>query len=204
MKKTLFIIVLIIFMQSSLHSGLKPFSNNYYIVMGNNLNVRSNPNTKANVVIQLKILSEVKLLRLKNKEVKIGNIKGKWAFIDTRVFNDDVTDTIKGWVFNYYLSNTKEFILMTKFKECSLEDNVGDTFLSYRFNKNGTYIRKDYDSEKNKYYYLSGNLYKYRNVIIASDKDKERGIDVSFYLKQDGRLCSKYYNSKGKQICSNK
>jgi hypothetical protein len=78
-----------------------------------------------------------------------------------------------------------------------MEGSVGDFFLYYEINKDGTYKRKFYDNNTNKLKYIEGQLYKYRDVVLAYDNDDT--FEILFL--QNGNLCSKYVNDKG-QICA--
>ena len=81
-----------------------------YIVIGNNLNVRSKPNVKSSVITQLKICDEVVILNEKREISNINNKKGKWLYIDTNRFEKKGSrKTLKGWVFSYYLARFKDF-----------------------------------------------------------------------------------------------
>lgn len=195
-------IVLISIQSNSYSQKLKKLENNYYILVGNNINLRAESSTNAKIIRQLKIAYEVKLIKRSGKYEKSGEIKGEWVYVDIRVFNEDHSDTIKGWMLDYYLSDGTDFKKISTFKECMIEDMVGDSLLSYRFHKNGRYERRDYDPDTGKYQYYKGSLYEYRKVIIAHDETGLALADWIFYLNDKQIMCSNHGGRNNKQICA--
>jgi hypothetical protein len=173
-----------------------------YIVIGDNINIRSNPDIKANIIKKLKLGQTVKVIQRENKKIKIGDQVGEWVYIDPGMFKKGTTELLKGWVFDKYLAQYKDFKLVTNFMNCNIDDYEGDWLLSYEIYKNGTYKRKYLDrNEKNNItaHFCKGKLYRLKNVVIALD---DTGSFEIFVISDDGILCSSHYNADGKQICS--
>ena len=76
---------------------------NYYILTGDNVNIRSVPSMNSSVLYMLKINSKVKLIYRSDIELSAGDKKGYWAYVDTEIKDEKERETIKGWVFDYYL-----------------------------------------------------------------------------------------------------
>ena len=78
----------------------------YFILTGDNVNVRTEPNTNATVLLKLKKGTKVVVINREDEEVTIGDKTGHWAYIDTGV-KDKKGNTIKGWVFDVYLKEAE-------------------------------------------------------------------------------------------------
>ncbi len=76
--------------------------NDFYILTGDNVNVRSEASTNSTVLLKLKKGARVKLLKRSEVEFTIGDKKGYWVYIETGV-KDKKGKTIKGWVVDVYL-----------------------------------------------------------------------------------------------------
>jgi len=76
------------------------------VVTGDNVNVRTEPNTNATVLLKLKKGAKVVVINRQDEEVTIGDKTGHWAYIDTGV-KDKKGNTIKGWVFDVYLKEAE-------------------------------------------------------------------------------------------------
>ncbi len=74
-----------------------------YILTGDNVNVRSEAATNGAVLLKLSKGAKVTLLKRSDVALTVGDKKGYWAFIDTGIAKKDGEETIKGWVFDYYL-----------------------------------------------------------------------------------------------------
>ncbi|URA09423.1 SH3 domain-containing protein [Thermospira aquatica] len=89
----------------------KPFVfETYYILTGDNVNVRSEASTNSAVLFKLKKGARVKLLERSDVTFTIGDRTGNWVYIDTGV-KDKKGNTIKGWVLDLYLSPEIYYIL---------------------------------------------------------------------------------------------
>src|SRR4030042_1282261 len=121
--------------------ALEKLDNNYRIVVGDNVNIRSEQNEKSLVVAKIYIATKVQILKRTNKKIKIGDKEGEWVFIDARYYKKGTRETVKGWVFDYYLADLDVFEKMNSYKNCSIEGMIGDYLLSYEFYKDGTYKR---------------------------------------------------------------
>jgi len=198
MKKTKNIILIIFIINFFLNQEkvnpqeLKSKLNNFVIICGDKVNVRAEPNVNAKVLECLSICKDVILLKKSGKKEKIGKIEGKWAYIDTRYYKDDKhEETLKGWVFDYYLADLKNFKRVTSFIECKIEGWSGDYLLSYKFYKDGTYKRKKYDYKSRKIIdNIRGEVYRYRDIIAAHDEKDAKNLAITFYFTSEGVLCS--------------
>ncbi|URA09902.1 SH3 domain-containing protein [Thermospira aquatica] len=74
----------------------------YHILTGDNVNVRSEASTNSAVLLKLKKGARVKLLERSDVTFTIGDRTGYWVYIDTGV-KDKEGNTIKGWVVDIYL-----------------------------------------------------------------------------------------------------
>ncbi len=77
-------------------------SKDYYILTGDNVNVRSEASTNSAVLLKLKKGARVKLLERSDISFTIGDKTGNWVYIDTGV-KDKKGNTIKGWIVDVYL-----------------------------------------------------------------------------------------------------
>lgn len=173
--------------------------NNSLIVVGDNVNLRIEPHSSSRIVFKLYITKTVRVLQRTGRKVTIDDKLGEWIYVDTGSYKKGSLDeTIKGWVFNYYLADFEVFKPVDKFRDCSIEGMVGDAIIVYEIFKDGTYKHKLPDYETKKVYYIKGKLYRYRDVIVAMDYDKKMEI---FYITPKGDLCSQQNDEKG-QICA--
>ncbi|URA10665.1 SH3 domain-containing protein [Thermospira aquatica] len=83
-------------------SDKAPVLETYYILTGDNVNVRSEASTNSAVLLKLKKGARVKLLERSDVTFTIGDRTGNWVYIDTGV-KDKKGNTIKGWVVDIYL-----------------------------------------------------------------------------------------------------
>ncbi|URA10591.1 SH3 domain-containing protein [Thermospira aquatica] len=74
----------------------------YYILTGDNVNVRTEPSTNSAVLCRLKKGARVKFLEGSETTLTIGDKTGYWLYIDTGI-KDKKGNTIKGWVLDLYL-----------------------------------------------------------------------------------------------------
>ncbi len=74
----------------------------YYILTGDNVNVRAEATTNSKVLLQLKKGTRVKVLKRSDVGFMVDGKKGYWVYIDTGV-KDKKGKTIKGWVVDVYL-----------------------------------------------------------------------------------------------------
>ena len=206
MKKTILIIAIILhlfYINSKINSeeiASNFIGDNIYIVVGDYVNVREEPTQTSKVIFKQRIATIVSVLKRINKKVTIDKNDGEWVFIDTKYFKTiGDSETAKGWVFDYYLSDLSNFKRMESSIECYMEYWAGDSLFSIQINNNGTYIRKNYSYEKKYYYFTLGKLYKYRNVIFAKD-DKSNVYDLLFVNDKgivcSGRLCAQLGKKK--------
>ncbi|URA10630.1 SH3 domain-containing protein [Thermospira aquatica] len=90
-------------------SDKAPVLETYYILTGDNVNVRTKASTNSAVLFKLKKGTRVKFLE-RTEITIIGDRTGYWVYIDTGV-KDKEGNTIKGWVLDLYLSPEIYYIL---------------------------------------------------------------------------------------------
>ncbi len=182
-------------------------SNSYFegklFVVGDNINVRDLPNINAEIIKTLRISSEVTLLEIKSDLVSVNGVEGKWIYVNTHIYDKKGKDIIKGWVFDYYLAGIDKFKKVTKFRESKINTMVGDTLIYYEFLKDGSYRRKireiDEYSRVLSVKIEKGHLFRYRDVVLAMDADKQYEV---FYITDKGLLCSSVYSNADGFVCS--
>lgn len=168
------------------------------IVVGDNVNVRTVPDGKAPIIVKLYNTNTVLLLKISQKAEVIMGFPGKWVYVDTQVYpQDNLNDTIKGWVFDYYLARDNQFQKIQSIKKCSVEAMIGDSVMSYKVNSDGSYVHKVYADESNAPSLIKGHLLRYRDTVIAQDENGRREF---FYFSSNGILCSQFHDGDGKQI----
>jgi hypothetical protein len=185
----------------------KSNSNEYYesklIVVGTNVNLRIQPTIEAQVLESLKLAQEVEVKEKKAEKVVIDGKVGSWVYVDTHSRESLEQDTIKGWVFDYYLAGIDKFKKVTKFRESKINTMVGDTLIYYEFLKDGSYRRKireiDEYSRVLSVKIEKGHLFRYRDVVLAMDADKQYEV---FYITDKGLLCSSVYSNADGFVCS--
>lgn len=187
-----FILLKIIYFVLIFLSSLNGYSKiTLFRVTGDKLNVRSSPSIKSKIVVQLRIASRVTFIKKSGIKDAIGGKKGEWIFVETE--ENPVgkpSKPYKGWIFDYYLVGSKDlssFKRVNSFKKCIIKAWQGDYLLHYEFKKDGSYIRKVYDYEKDKIIERRGVVYKYQNLYLALDEDGAPGY---FYIRNDGIVCN--------------
>jgi hypothetical protein len=198
MNKIIYLYALFVFIiiAIDLHAEkLKPHSNNYYIITDDKVNIRDAPSTSSKIICQLNITHEVILIKRSGKKEIIKGSKREWVFVDTRIANKGLTDTLKGWLFDQFIINVDDFKPMKCYLDCTFTFNIGDAGFSYKIFKDATYIREDVGFN-NQLVKIKGKLYQYGNVIIAHDTEIiGRGsvkIDTILYINNKGLLCHKF------------
>lgn len=164
-----------------------------FLVVGNNINLREEPNQNSKILDQLRIISQVKVLKRSGKKVKIDNNEGEWVYIDTFMTskNDkNHTVTVKGWVFDYYLSDLNNFKPMTSFKRTRIITGAGDVGMNFQFYENATFKYTMTDSYERKEFIYTGKLYKYLNVIYGKYNNSEGGC--FFYINPKNKICNQF------------
>jgi uncharacterized protein YgiM (DUF1202 family) len=80
MKIFLLVLLLFIFNDIIFSRNLKSKSPNY-IVVGDKINVRKKPNTKSNIVYQLKVAESITVIKKSGIIYKNKKVKGEWIYI---------------------------------------------------------------------------------------------------------------------------
>lgn len=205
--KTIKIIFLFCFIIPNIIAApnLKP---NYILVGGDNVNVRAKPDINSKITFQLPIGQCVTVLKTTNETVKIGNLIGKWVFIDTHSIqyknfkSSDDSTSVKGWVFDYYLFYKSKFKKISKFEPSKYAISYGaDTYFEITINSDATFIMRDeyqlfgkevheklckescgeYKESDPHACYHKGTLYKYKNIIWTKVDNVPNGGD-DYYL----------------------
>ena len=78
-----------------------------YLLTGDNVNVRAEASTNSAALVKLSKGAKVTLLKRSDIVLTVGDKKGFWAYIDTGVKDKKTGETIKGWVFDYYLKKAE-------------------------------------------------------------------------------------------------
>ena len=194
MKKSYLIILMFTLCACSKHGNVNYYSDflkdDKYIIVGNNVNVRSKPDIESEVLTQMKITAILTVLERSGAEYSDGVVTGEWVYVDTgRLDPDDFRKHIKGWMLDYYLAQANQFEKVTEFYEFTFFDGYGSYIINYDFKKDGTCVLNvtEYCYEKRGVIVtekIKGVLWRYRNVIIA-----ETGGWVSYFNIDNGRLC---------------
>lgn len=174
----------------------------YMISWTNNLNLREGPGINYNPVyyitgtrketMQLIIAQSVKVLKNSDSEEIINGNKGHWVYVDTGAYDLKRNESIKGWVFDYYLAKKEDFRPLNSLPEnLELKFGMGDALVHYKFYKDG---RAEYihDNERNKGKIDTGRLYiEKRNliVVIKWDEHKDLFLWSDEFLFKNGTLC---------------
>lgn len=198
MKITNMSIVVFLLMTISTYPQNVVDGGNFSIVVGDNVNLRNEPNLNSIILTQLDLAKMIKVVKRSGKMEQVGNHKGEWVFIDAMKFIGNSRETYKGWVFDYYLASQSQFIKISSFPKCKIDGAIGDSHLYYEINADGKFVRKDVDRETRKTIHKTGSLYRYRNVIVAVDDDGEDMRHVYFYINNAGNMChySRYKNGE--------
>ncbi len=168
------------------------------------VNVRNEPNAHGNILYQLRIGSNVYLIKKAGNKVRVGEISGEWFLIDTNHYKQNTRETIKGWVLDSFLLT--DFSKFTKlmdlnFKKCNFNYTIGDSYFSYEFYKDGTFTLQNIDNYLNKKNSkIKGYLYQFKNLIMAKDSNGQ--TQTFFYINDEGYICDTYFNLRGKSACS--
>lgn len=198
MKKLLFLFLIVgLFINSYLLSDVLKNHNHYRIVAGDKVNVRTDHNSKSTAIIQLRIGKMIKFIHGSGMKEKIGSTQGEWVYIDTLFTPIGSEETLKGWILDYYLADFNNFQRVSKFSECIFNRNIGETILYYEFYQNGKYKRRDKD-DKGRPIYMDGSVYRYRDLIIAKDDNKEF---YNYFFINGNQLCYAHRNLKGEVEC---
>jgi len=207
MKKIFIIVITVGFCQIQSVSYAENAKPNYVFVIEDNVNVKETPDVNSKTLINLRISREVDLLKKNEKKAMLKEHEGCWAYVDTLIYNDSGNETIKGWVFDYYLAEINKFKKIKLFQESIVDAWAGDSHIYYSFYKDGTYKRRienvdvygNIVSEK----MVNGGLYGYKNVVIARDNNSKSYR--LFYLNENDLLCISFlYDEKNNNVCSQK
>lgn len=75
---------------------------NYYILTGDNVNIRAKPTTNSAVLTRLKKGARVKVLEISEEVFRVGNREGLWVYVETGE-KDRNGKPIRGWMVDIYL-----------------------------------------------------------------------------------------------------
>jgi len=191
--------VVAFFLIIQLNNNDKPvlvkFDNGYCDVLATKLNVREKPDLNSKILTQKNFASGVKILKRSGKFEVINGVKSEWVYIDSERFDESGNDTIKGWVVDYYLSDLSEFKPITSFGDYYIEAILTEFYVRMNFYPDGTFTAIQYDRETQTESEIKGQLYQFRNVIIA-DKEGHRidgsGYRLAFYIDEKGNIISEF------------
>jgi uncharacterized protein YgiM (DUF1202 family) len=124
MKKFLFTFVILSILLSPLNSSDEAFAwpNQYGIIKGTEVNLRSAPSINSKVIRQLLNNEFVFYLERSKDESKVGTDKDYWYKIKT-------TDNKQGWVFGKYFYYLDENVVPEKYYKYIIEDYIFGTQL---------------------------------------------------------------------------
>ncbi len=170
---------------------IKLMRDNYYIVIVNTLNLRTEPSINAPVKDVLNIGKIVKKLKSQGETIAISNVQGRWFFVDTESRDNSNPDsTLSGWVFSGYLSDGHEFERVNGFRRTLIQGTIGDSNITIEINADGsvkTTTKGYYEKEPLKF---EGQLFVFKNIFIEY-KSKYKSSEV-LIKKDDGRICTMY------------
>lgn len=117
------------------------FSKNLSVpVLAENVNLREKPSINSNVVFQLPIAIDVVILHKSGDKVTINGLSGEWVYVDTNIrINNTTNETIKGWIFDYYLGYKEKFFRVMKWKKQTFTYTAGDYTPVFEIQENGTF-----------------------------------------------------------------
>jgi hypothetical protein len=97
----------------------------------------------------------------------------------TDFFKTGGSETIKGWVVDYFIADYSMFKKINSFTNCSIIGMIDDWSMNYKFYKNGQYKKRKSDYSTGKITYKNGSIYRFRNVFILKD---DQGTGIDFFL----------------------
>lgn len=159
----------------------------FALVTGNVVNLRNRPEVTSKVLAQLPASRKITVLYVKQEEITIGGIKGRWAFV-----RDTADITLQGWVFDHFLAFPRSFTQPDRWKIREIRTVLGGRLIVYKCTPDATYrvvqnemmFKKD---GKNLAEKASGEILQYKNVVWMK-KDKPDDYPVFFYFMDDGKL----------------
>jgi hypothetical protein len=168
--------------------------NEINIIIGDNVNVREKPDIKSKSICKLRLGDSIKIIKRTGKKEKIGDLEGEWIFVDT-------FQSSKGWIFSYYVACVDDFKRVRIFINCTIEGYIGDYYLYYKFNRDGTYITKRHVPHSSNLIERNGKLFQFKNVIFAKDDDGEN-YSV-FYQTERKKICNSQRDLRGNpELCT--
>jgi hypothetical protein len=183
---------------------LDNYYKNHVLIIGDNVNIRAEPNLNSKVIYNLNIGHLVLPLKKINKKVQIDDKIGYWVYIDSGITENIESGRIKGWIFDNYLGYNINFTKINSWSIPNLKNIIYiDVQYDFIFNKDGSFTLTTSMSDGNcretaktcndngaKYVnkckcLFTGHLYKYRNIIWAKLNSLVYG--GKFYLLLDNQ-----------------
>lgn len=192
-------IMISLFLSVTALAGDIDFKSKYHFVISDKVNVRLEPSITSSVILQLRQAERVIIIRRSNKKEILGNLTGEWVYIDTQYFNKEGNGTYKGWIFSTFLADYSMFEKVKEFRNCVFKGSIGDYLLDYEFDKHGMYKRWEKDEKSGKRLVKRGNIYRFKNVLIA--KDENENIFEDFFLNDNEELCHALRDLRGNALC---
>jgi hypothetical protein len=192
-------LIMSLYLSTTVLSDILAFKSKYHFITSDKVNVRLEPNINSRVLLQLRIAERVIVISRSNKIERLGNLAGEWVYIDTHNLITNGNGTYKGWIFSAFLADYSVFQKVKEFRRCVFKGTIGDYVLNYEFDKNGGYKRWETDESSGNKVMKRGNIYRYKNIIIA--KDEKENIFEDFFLNENEELCNAYRDLKGNTIC---
>ncbi len=170
------LIVIILFLYNNV------FTQEYFTIAGDYVNLREKANSKSKVVCQLRLAEDIKFIKKSGIREKIGNIEGEWVYVDSlRFINSMYGETYKGWVLDYFLADISKFQRVKNFKKCNLDGYSGDWHGHYEFAKDGSY--KSIINQTTK---INGYIYQFRDLIMLKD---QQGVNRGVFFIDNNNIC---------------
>jgi hypothetical protein len=194
MQKFREIIIFFIFIGlciGNVEAKTKLLENDYYVVIGDNLNLRMEPFTNSPVKEVLSLGKKVKKIKSQGESIIINNIKGEWFLVDTESYDkSNPKSTLKGWVFSGFLSDGSEFEEVKKINKTIIEGTVGDANFIIQINEDGSVKSTTTGYYNKEPLIFEGKLYTFKNLYIEYNK-KHKSCEI--YIREaDGRLCTMF------------
>ncbi|MCX8009312.1 MAG: SH3 domain-containing protein [Patescibacteria group bacterium] len=201
-KKNFVILVSLFSVFFQLSAGETNNDDGFRAVVYDKVYLRVSPDLNSKVIMTLSVPHVVKVEKIKDEIISIGENKGRWVYVDTRLLENDGT-RIKGWIFDYYLADKSKFERVKNFK-CNmfLYCSFGDFDFTLDIKTDGTYIMNVIGrKEKSK-----GRFFIYKQALIALDDSMSEldSLEISnkYYLRKDGMVCNRGAGKLGGDACA--
>lgn len=159
-------------------------------VVTHELKVRNAPSLKGKIIATIGITDRIYVIKSNRSYKYISGHKGRWIYIDTRLFSQKLQSTIKGWVFDYYIGYYHRFRPLYKWTSTELVLARADTAIEIRIHTTGKFVLSiiDYSTSKTKRISREGRIHRYLNVIQFPLLINNKPSHLYLYLDKDNQL----------------